>query len=176
MSPQWSRIALTVSRAGAKTARSLLAEKISQRVGAFEHRPLYCARQPIVERPSRESPAFAPDFFSPCSKALAWPHVRWSYPRQSSSRACTVANSRRRAYGASDARPTAAAGGERATRAMSAPRDTSSRPFASERFSPRALAPAAPPLPARYAIRRDRSDESALSPRRSTLPANPAPR
>ena len=51
-----------------------------------------------------------------------------------------------------------------------------SRPFASERFSPRAPAPAAPPLPAQYAIRRDRSDESALSPRRSTLPPKPAPR
>ena len=38
-----------------------------------------------------------------------------------------------------------------------------SRPFASERFSPRAPAPAAPPLPAQYAIRRDKPDESALS-------------
>ena len=38
-----------------------------------------------------------------------------------------------------------------------------SRPFASERFSPRAPAPVAPPLPAQYAIRRDRSDENALS-------------
>ena len=48
--------------------------------------------------------------------------------------------------------------------------------FASESFSPRDPAPAAPPLPAQYAIRRDKSDESAISPRRSTPPANPAPR
>jgi hypothetical protein len=42
-----------------------------------------------------------------------------------------------------------------------------SQPFASERFSPLAPAPAAPPLPAQYAIRRDRADESAPQPRRS---------
>ena len=38
-----------------------------------------------------------------------------------------------------------------------------SRPFASERFSPRAPAPVAPPLPAQYAIRRDNPDENAPS-------------
>ena len=38
-----------------------------------------------------------------------------------------------------------------------------------ETFSPRAPAPAAPPLPAQHAIRRDRSDEGAPSRRRSKL-------
>ena len=77
--------------------------------------------QRIVERQqSAESPAFAPDF-SPCSKALGWPHVRWAYQRQSSSRACRR-NPRRRHMARTDARPTAAAGGDRATRATSAPR------------------------------------------------------
>jgi hypothetical protein len=75
-----------------------------------------------------------------------------------------------------DARPTAAAGGDLATGATSAPRIRCDLSRDCESFSPRGPAPVAPPLPAQSAIRRDRSDESALSPRRSTPPANPAPR
>ena len=60
-----------------------------------------------------------------------------------------------------DARPTAAAvgtgpHGQRRHRA-------SSRPFASERFSPRAPAPVAPPLPAQHATYRSKPDGSARS-------------
>ena len=66
-----------------------------------------------------------------------------------------------------DARPAAAGeDGHRATRA----RDTS-RPFASGKFSPRAPAPAAPPLPARYATHRSKPDGSARESRRSMFPS-----
>ena len=46
-----------------------------------------------------------------------------------------------------------------------------SRPFASERFSPRAPAPAAPPLPARRATHRSKPDGSARESRRSMFPS-----
>jgi hypothetical protein len=46
-----------------------------------------------------------------------------------------------------------------------------SRPFASERFSPGAPAPAAPPLPARRATHRSKPDGSAREPRRSMFPS-----
>jgi hypothetical protein len=52
---------------------------------------------------------------------------------------------------------------------------TTSRPIASARFSPRAPAPAAPPLTAQYAIRRDRSDENSPSPRCSKPPPTQHP-
>jgi hypothetical protein len=64
-----------------------------------------------------------------------------------------------------DARPTAAAGGDRATRATS-------RPFASGRFSLRAPAPVAPPLPAQYATRRDSWSGSAATRSISTESSN----
>ena len=57
--------------------------------------------------------------FGPCSKGLAWRHVRWSYPRQSSSRACTAQLPAAAHMARTDARPTAAAGADRATRATS---------------------------------------------------------
>ena len=46
-----------------------------------------------------------------------------------------------------------------------------SRLFVSERFSPRALAPAAPPLPAQYATHRSKPDGSARESRRSMFPS-----
>ena len=51
-----------------------------------------------------------------------------------------------------------------------------SRPIASERFSPRAPAPAAPPLPAQYAMHRSRPDGSAHVSRRSIFPSTCRPR
>ncbi len=111
----------------------------------------YHTRQLVVERQqSAEPPALSGrcEDLSPCWKAPRRPRVRRSCQRQSSSRACWCN------VGAAH----------------------TSRPFASERFSPRAPAPVAPPLPAQHAIRRDRSDESALAPRRSKLPPTPRPR
>ena len=131
---------------------------------------------PIVEQKSAEPPALSGhrQDFRPCSTALSRPRVRWPCRRRSSSRACRRNSRRRHIWRVQmrDQRRRRVGTGHTGNVATA----YTSRPFLSERFSPRAPAPAAPPLPAQYAIRRDRSDESALSPRRSTPPANPAPR
>jgi hypothetical protein len=144
----------------------------SSRAATFERRPSYHAHRRTEIRGAdcfvRPSPGFQALFDgsepASCSMALPAAIIVEGVPAQLPAAAHMART---------DARPRAAAGGGPATRAMSPPR-TTSRPFLSDRFSPRVPAPAAPPLPAQRAIRRDRSDESALSPRRSTPPANPA--
>jgi hypothetical protein len=121
-------------------------------------------------RKSAESPALSGRCldFTPCSKASGPGSRSRSFPavvivRRVPARLPAAHMAR------TDARPTAA-GSERAARATSAPAPTSQL-FVSGRFSPRAPAPAAPPLPARHATHRSKPDGSARESRRSMFPS-----
>lgn len=145
-----------------------------QHVGKFT-RP-YHARQPVVERrksaESQALPGRSVDI-SPCSKG--WAGLVVDGLASGNHRRGRAGATLGDVYGAYRC-ATNSGGGWGPGHTGNVGTAHTSRLFASGRFSPRAPAPVAPPLPAQYAIRRDRSDGTALSPRRSTPPANPAPR
>ena len=146
-------------------------DAVHQRVGALEHRPNHAHQSVSNNRKPRSR-----QLYQAIAKILVLVRRLWA------SFAVDEVPGGNHRRGRADA-TSSGSGWDRATLTTSAPGHPGNvgtahmpRLFASERLSPRVPAPAAPQLPAQYAIRRDTSDESALSPRRSTPPANPAPR